>query len=63
MATLLVGAIAFKLAKCLFNSVVSTPGAKFMSIDIKDYYLNTPMNRYEYMRIPIANIPPDIMLQ
>ena len=29
--------------KLLLNSVVSTPGAKFMTIDIKDFYLNTPM--------------------
>ena len=50
-------------AKCLFNSVVSTPGAKFISLDIKDYYLGTPMNRYEYMRIPVADIPPDVMEQ
>jgi ribosomal protein L25 (general stress protein Ctc) len=26
--------------KCLFNSVISTPDARFMSIDIKDFYLN-----------------------
>jgi hypothetical protein len=34
-------------AKMLFNSVVSTPGAKFMTMDIKDFYLCTPMDRYE----------------
>ena len=28
--------------KILLNSVISTPGAKFMAIDIKDFYLNTP---------------------
>jgi hypothetical protein len=28
--------------KILLNSVVSTDGAKFMTIDIKDFYLNTP---------------------
>ena len=50
-------------AKCLFNSVVSTPGSKFMSLDIKDYYLGTPMNRYEYMRIPVADILADVMKQ
>jgi hypothetical protein len=30
-------------AKCLFNSVLSAPEAKFMTMDIKDFYLNTPM--------------------
>ncbi len=34
--------------KLLFNSVIFTPNAKFMSIDMKDFYLCTPMKRYEY---------------
>ncbi len=34
--------------KLLFNSIISTPYAKFMCIDIKDFYLCTPMSRYEY---------------
>ena len=29
--------------KLLLNSVISTKGAKFVSIDIKKIYLNTPM--------------------
>ena len=29
--------------KCLINSVVSTTGAKCLMLDIKDFYLNTPM--------------------
>jgi hypothetical protein len=47
--------------KCLLNSVVSTTDAKFMTMDISDFYLNTPMDRYEYMRIPITAIPDCIM--
>ena len=35
--------------KLLINSIISTAGAKFMTMDIKDFYLNTPMARYEYM--------------
>ena len=31
--------------KLLFNSIISTPNVKFMSIDIKDFYLCTPMKR------------------
>jgi hypothetical protein len=34
--------------KLLFNSIISTPNAKFMSIDINDFYLCTPMIRYKY---------------
>jgi hypothetical protein len=47
--------------KCLLNSVVSTQDAKFMTMDIADFYLNTPMARYEYMCIPITAIPDCIM--
>jgi hypothetical protein len=49
--------------KCLLNSVVSTPGAEFMTVDIKDFYLGTPLDRYEYMRIAAKDIPECIMLQ
>ena len=34
-----------------------------MTIDIKDFYLNTPMGGYEYMRIKITDIPNDIIHQ
>ena len=47
--------------KMLLNSVISTKGAKFMSIDIKNFYLNTPMARYEYMRLKIAELPQDFI--
>ena len=50
-------------AKILLNSVISTPGARFMGLDIKDFYLNTHMERYEYMRIPIQCIPQKIFEQ
>jgi hypothetical protein len=50
-------------AKLIINSVVSTPEAKFCAFDIKDFYLCTPMARYEYMRIPISQIPAAIFEQ
>ena len=49
--------------KTHLNSVLSTPDAKYMTIDIKDFYLNTPMDQYEYMWIPTKFIPADIMTQ
>ena len=49
--------------KLHLNSVVSTPGARYMTIDIKDFYLGTPMEQYEYMWIPVKYIPDDIMQQ
>ena len=47
--------------KILFNSVVSTKNAKFMTIDIKNFYLNTPMERPEYMKLKIADMPENII--
>jgi hypothetical protein len=47
--------------KCLFNSVILTPGAKFMTLDIKDYYLNTEMQRKEYMMVHRSMIPEEII--
>ena len=45
-------------ANLLFNSTISTRGGQFMCIDLKDFYLGTPMNRYEYTRIKKADTPP-----
>jgi hypothetical protein len=47
--------------KLLINSVISTPGARFFTMDIKSFYLCTPMSRYEYMRLKLANMPEDVI--
>jgi hypothetical protein len=47
-------------AKILFNSVLSEMHAMFMTLDIKDFYLNTPMRRYEYMKILLSTFPANI---
>jgi len=47
--------------KLMFNSIISTTGAKFMTIDIKDFYLMTPMDRYEYFRMKLDLFPQDII--
>jgi hypothetical protein len=45
-------------AKLLINSVISTLGAKFLVIDIKNFYLNTPpLARFEYMVINLSSLP------
>jgi hypothetical protein len=49
------------LVKMMLNSVISTKGAKCVMLDIKDFYLNTPMKRYEYMCIKITDIPEEII--
>ena len=46
--------------KILFNSVIATEDAKFMTIDITNFYLNSELDTYEYILIPIKMIPQDI---
>ena len=49
------------MAKLLFNSTISTPGAKFFGIDIKNFHLNTPLDHFEHMRLPLHLIPAEII--
>jgi len=44
--------------KFMWNSVISTPGARYACADVKNYYLCTPLDRFEYMIIPVNVIPP-----
>ena len=46
----------FTNIKLLLNSVIYLAGARFMTADVKNFYLNTPMKDPEYMRIPIKII-------
>ena len=48
--------------KLLLNSVISDAinGARFFSLDLKDFFLASPMREKEYMRIHIRHIPLDI---
>ena len=51
-------------AKLLINSILSTPGAKFLGLDLSNFYLISPFadpSQYEYMWIPAWVIPKDIM--
>ena len=49
------------VAKMLFNSVVSTKGAKFMTLYISNFYLMTPLKRPEYICVKLANKPQEII--
>ena len=50
-------------SKVIWNSVLSTKDAKFMGIDIKNFYLGTPLDRYEYMKLPMHLFPQHIIDQ
>ena len=41
------------MANLIFNSVLSTKNEKFMGADISNFYINNPMDRYEYMKLPL----------
>ena len=47
--------------KLLLNSIISTPNAKFMTLNLKDLYLMTPMKRYNYFCIKLDLFPQDII--
>ena len=50
-------------AKLLINSTISEPGAKWVGIDLKDFYLNTKMKRREYIKIQQNLIPNELIEQ
>ena len=37
--------------------MISTDGVRYMTADVKIFYLCTPMDRHEYMQMPINLIP------
>ena len=47
-------------AKLLLNSVVSTPRAKCLCLDINNFYLNNNLPSPEYMRLEYSLIPQEI---
>eukprot|EP00957_Ditylum_brightwellii_P127580 9729057-Ditylum_brightwellii.AAC.1 len=49
--------------KMLMNLVNSTKGATFWTMGIKNFYLNTPMKQYEYMRLWYDIITEEIIKQ
>ena len=51
--------------KILLNSTISDSdaGARFLSTDLKDFFLASPMARPEYMKVPLSKFPPDIIRQ
>ncbi len=44
------------VAKMLFNSVISTRGARFMTMDIFNFYLMTPLHRPKFISMKLSNI-------
>ncbi len=49
------------VAKMLFSSVISMKGARFMTMDISNFYLMTPLHQPEFIRMKLSNIPVEVI--
>jgi hypothetical protein len=47
--------------KILINSTLSTKDAAMMMMDIKNYYIGTPLPRFEYMKTLLSRFPEEII--
>jgi hypothetical protein len=47
--------------KILINSALSTEDAAMMMMDINNYYIGTPMPRFEYMKLLLSRFPEEIV--
>jgi hypothetical protein len=47
--------------KILINSTLSTENAAMMMMDIKNYYIGTPLPRFKYMKILLSQSPEEIV--
>jgi hypothetical protein len=47
--------------KILINSNLSTKDTAMMMMDIKNYYLGTPLPRFEYMNMLLSRFPEEIV--
>ncbi len=52
---------SLELVKLLINSVFSQCDACFATFDLKDFYLNTPLDQPEYICIKITDIPKEFI--
>jgi hypothetical protein len=49
------------VAKMLFNSVISMKGARFMTMDISNFYLMTLLHRAKFIQIKLSDIPNEVI--
>ncbi len=49
------------LIKIFLNSVISKEGGRFATADISNFYLMTPLQRPEYGRVKMSDIPDEII--
>jgi hypothetical protein len=49
------------VAKMLFNCVISMKGAQFMTMDISNFYLMTPLHHAKFIRIKLSDITDEVI--
>jgi hypothetical protein len=47
--------------KIIINSTLSTKDAAMVMMDINNYYLSTPLPRFEYMKMLLSRFPEEII--
>ncbi len=52
---------SIELVKLLINSVLSHQNARLATMNLKHFYLNTPLEHPEYVRIKLADIPQEFI--
>ena len=52
---------SLELVKMMINSVLSRRNEKFAAIDLKNFFLNTPMGNPEYVRVQLKDIPKEFI--
>jgi hypothetical protein len=52
---------SIELVKLLVNSVLSQRNTRLATMDLKNFYLNTPLDQPEYVRIKLADIPQEFI--
>jgi hypothetical protein len=50
-----------ELVKLMINSILSRKGAKFCTFDISNFYFCTPLDRPEYIKIKLSDIPQEFI--
>ncbi len=47
--------------KMTLNSEISMKGAQYCTFDLKDFYLNMPMEQPEYMQMKLSDVPQEFV--
>ena len=48
-------------SKLHWNSGISTPGSRYLVVDVKNFYLNNVMAKHEFYNISISLIPQEVI--